>query len=166
MNRRATVTVGVILILMGLVFLARQIFPGILGFFEWPFIIIGIGVIFILAAILSGLGGLAIPGTIIAGIGGILYAQNHFIGWASWSYMWALIIGFVGLGNIISGLIEGQIRSAMSGGLTLIIISTVLFFFFGGSFGLDPEFVKYWPILLIALGLIILINIIFKKKRR
>jgi len=166
MNKRASITGGVILILLGLFFLAREIFPDVFGVFEWPFIVIGVGVVFILAAILSGQGGLAIPGTIIGGIGGILYAQSNLIGFNSWSYMWALIPGLVGLGIILSGIIDGHIRGALSAGLTLILISLVLFFIFGGSFGLDPELVKYWPVILIALGVITIIRLFIKGKRR
>lgn len=166
MNKRASITGGVILILLGLFFLAKEIFPDVFGVFEWPFIVIGVGLVFILAAILSGLGGLAIPGTIIGGIGGILYVQSNLLGFSSWSYMWALIPGFVGLGIIISGIIDGHIRGALGGGLTLILISLVLFFIFGGSFGLDPELVKYWPVILIALGVITIFRLFFKGKPR
>ncbi len=163
MNRRASVTSGVILIILGIFFLAREIFPELLGFFEWPFFIVGLGVIFILAAILSNRGGLAIPGAILTGIGGILYAQNSFLGFSSWQFMWALIPGFVGIGILISGIIDGHLRRSLGGGFSLILISLVMFFVFGGNFGLDPEFVKYWPVILIAFGLIIVISEFAKK---
>lgn len=166
MNRRATVVSGIILILLGLLFLAGQFFPDLVGFFEWPFSIIGVGLIFLLAAILSGRGGLAIPGMIIGGIGGILYLQNVSNAWASWSYMWALIPGFVGLGIILSGLINRHFRSALGSGFSLIMISLVMFFIFGGSFGLDPQLLQYWPMLLIAFGLMLILNIIFPRKRK
>ena len=166
MNRRSIIASGLILILLGIFFLVKEIFPQFFGFFEWPFSIIGLGVIFILAAILSVRGGLAVPGSILTGIGGILYAQNNFIGYSSWSYMWALIPGFVGIGILISGLIDGNIRHALGGGFSMILISLVMFFVFGGSFGLDPEFVKYWPIILLAFGAIIIINNLAKIKRK
>ncbi len=166
MNKRSIIISGLILILLGIFFLAKEIFPQAFGFFEWPFSIIGIGIIFILAAILSVRGGLAVPGSILVGIGGILYAQNHFVGYSSWAYMWALIPGFVGIGILISGLIDGTLRHALGGGFSLIIISLVMFFVFGGSFGLDPEFVKYWPIILLAFGLIIIISNLAKIKRK
>jgi len=165
MNRRATIVSGVILILLGLLFLAGQFFPGLVGFLEWPYSVIGVGLIFLLAAILSGRGGLAIPGMIISGIGGILYLQNATNTWASWSYMWALIPGFVGLGTILSGLINGHFRSSLGSGFSLIMISLVLFFIFGGSFGLDPQIVRYWPLLLIAFGLMLILKLIFPRKQ-
>jgi hypothetical protein len=72
----------------------------------------------------------------------------------------------VGLGIIISGIIDGHIRGALGAGLTLILISLVLFFIFGGSFGLDPELVKYWPVILIALGVITILRLFIRGKRR
>ena len=50
--------------------------------------------------------------------------------------------------------------------LICVTISLVMFFIFGGNFGLDPEFIKYWPVILIALGVIIVISLFFKGKRR
>lgn len=164
MNKRATIASGIFLILLGIFFLTREVFPDLFGFFEWPFILIGLGLIFIIGAIVSGQSGLAIPGSIISGIGGILYVQHTSLGFASWAYMWALIPAIVGIGIIISGLIDGHLRSALNPGLTLILIGLVMFFGFGGSFGLDPEIVKYWPVLLIAIGAIKILSIIFRKK--
>ena len=168
MNRRAGITGGVILILIGLLFLAREIIsewvPEYLQYWDWPVIIIGIGALFIIWAILSGIGGLAVPGSIIAGIGGILYFQNMFGDWRSWAYVWGLIPGFVGIGVIISGIIDRNYKEAFSGGVTLIMISAILFFAFGTSFGLRPEITRYWPVLLVLLGVIALFRALFSKK--
>lgn len=159
-NQKRGIAGGVVLILLGLLFLASELFPQSFAFWDWPFIIIGLGGIFLLWSILSGIGGLAVPGTILAGIGGILYYQNLTGDWQSWSYIWALIPGFVGLGVIISGIIDGNIREAFTGGLTLLVISAVLFFAFGSAFGLENDLAQYWPVLLIVLGLISLIRVV------
>ena len=165
MNRRTTIAAGGLLILFGIIELVHNFLPDTFAFFTWPVSIIGIGVVFILAAILSGLGGLAIPAAIVGGIGGILYYQNMSGDFGSWSYMWALIPGFVGLGVILSGLIEGRLRSSLFGGLILMAISLAMFFIFGGTFGMSEEFVKYWPLTLIALGVIIMLSQILKRKQ-
>jgi len=164
-NRRKGIVGGIILILLGLLFLASELFPQTFDFWEWPFIIVGLGGIFLLWAILAGTGGLAVPGAILAGIGGIFYYQNLTGDWASWTYIWALIPGFVGLGVIISGIIDGNYKEAFTGGLTLLAISGILFFAFGSAFGLEHDLVQYWPVLLILLGVIALIRVIFPGKK-
>lgn len=164
-NRRNRYVGGIILILLGLFFLARELFPNIFSFWDWPFILIGLGGVFLLWAILSGTGGLAVPGTVLAGIGGIFYYQTLSGDWESWSYVWALIPGFVGLGVIISGIIDRSFMKAITGGLTLLVISGALFFAVGSAFGLEHDLIKYWPVLLIALGLITIIRMVFSRSK-
>ncbi|HEY9122586.1 MAG TPA: hypothetical protein VIM80_06285 [Brevefilum sp.] len=166
MNRRASVVSGFFLILLGILFLIREIAPQYFQFWDWPFIIIGLGLLFIIWAIASGTGGLAVPGSILAGLGGIFYYQNMTGDWESWTYIWALIPGFVGLGIIISSLIDRNFKQSISAGLILILISAIMLFSFGAAFGLDPEFTKYWPALLIALGLISLVRALVAGSKR
>ena len=166
MNRRTGIVGGIILILLGVLFLASEIYPQMFEFWEWPFIIIGLGGIFLVWAILSGAGGLAVPGAILAGIGGILYYQNLTSDWESWAYIWALIPGFVGVGIIIGGFIDRNIKDGFSSGVVLLLISAILFFAFGSAFGLEPSITKYWPALLILLGIVSLIRAVLSGKRR
>jgi hypothetical protein len=161
MKRKTSIVGGIILILLGLLFLASELLPEYFQFWDWPFIIIGLGVVFFIWAIISGTGGLAVPGAILSGIGGIFYYQNMSGDWASWSFIWALIPAFVGIGVIIGGIIDRNYKEAISGGLTLIIISAILFFAFGSFLGLDSDLTQYWPVLLIALGLISLVRALF-----
>lgn len=166
MNRRASVVSGIFLILIGLLFLLREIAPQYFNFWDWPFIIIGLGFVFLVWAILSGAGGLAVPGAILAGIGGIFYYQNMTGDWGSWSYIWSLIPGFVGIGIIISGIIEGNFKEGISSGLVLLLISAILLFVFGSAFGLSGGITQYWPVLLIGLGLISLVKAIIAANKR
>ena len=166
MNRKNGIIGGIILILLGVILLAREIAPQYFEFWDWPFIIIGLGGVFLLWAIISGTGGLAVPGSILAGIGGILYYQSQTGDWASWAYIWALIPGFVGIGVIISGIIDRNYKEAFSGGLIFLLISGILFFVFGQAFGLQPEITKYWPALLIVLGVIALVRALFSSRRK
>ena len=166
MKRKNSMIDGIILILLGVLFLAREIAPQYFQYWDWPFIIIGLGVVFLLWAILSGTGGLAVPGAILAGIGGIFYYQNLTNDWQSWAFIWALIPGFVGLGIIIGGIIDQNYKESFSGGLIMILISGMLFFAFGSAFGLEPEITKYWPALLILLGLIALVRALFSSKHK
>ncbi|MBM4428613.1 MAG: hypothetical protein FJ031_15445, partial [Chloroflexi bacterium] len=106
---RSQLALGVLLILLGAWFLLDRTVPAFHGFFEqyteWPInlLLIG-GVIFILGLVL-GSPGLSVPAAIVAGIGGIFYYQETTGNYESWSYMWALIPGFVGLGSVLAGLL-------------------------------------------------------------
>ena len=164
-NRRASIFGGIILILLGVFFLAKQFYPDIFGFWDWPFIIIGLGVFFLLWALIAGTGGLAVPASILTGLGSIFYFQNATGNWESWSYIWALIPGFVGVGVLLSGLIDRKFKASLDGGFTLIVISAILFLIFGTAFGMDNNLVQYWPVLLILLGLISLGRVIFRRKK-
>lgn len=166
MQRKSGIVGGIILILLGLLFLASELFPDTFSFWEWPFIIILIGLVFLLWAIFSGIGGLAIPGSILTGIGGILYYQNAYNDWESWSYVWALIPGFVGLGIMLSGIIDRDFKHRFFNGLSLLIISAILFFAFGSFFGLAPEITMYWPVLLVVLGLVSLIRSLSSNRKK
>ena len=161
-SRRSSLTLGIILILLGAFFLTFQLFPGLSQWINWstswPLMIVGIGLVFLVSAITSGASGLAIPGTIISGIGGLLWWQALTDKWDSWAYTWALIPGFVGVGIILAGLLSGKIRGAITGGGWLIMISLIMFFLFGSFLGGMEFFGAYWPILLIILGLFVLIR--------
>jgi hypothetical protein len=161
-NRRGLVT-GLILILLGGFFLAAQLMPHIFGYISWPFIVIGVGGAFLLAALLTRVGGLAVPGCVIGGIGGILYYQATTNDWASWSYVWTLIPGFVGVGVILAGLLSRDRPRFDTGGLILLAISAMGFMIFGGVFGLAFDVSTLWPIFLIGIGFIVLISAIFRK---
>lgn len=141
---------GIVLILIGIIFIVRLWMPEWMEF-SWPFYIIGTGLLFILAAVLSGVGSLAIPGCIVFGIGCIIYVQNMSQDWSSWTYAWTLIPGFVGVGIILSSLLSPGHRLDHSGWF-LILISLLGFIIFGGISIFDRGVVKYWPILLIIVG--------------
>ncbi len=165
MNRKSAIAGGIVLILLGLLFLASEVFPGVFSFWSWPFILVAIGLMFLIWAILSGNGGLAVPGMILSGLGGIFYYQTTSNNWTSWSYIWALIPGFVGLGVLLSGIIDRKFKRSVSGGLTLILISAILFFAFGSAFGLQHSITMYWPVMLVALGVVALIKALTSKKK-
>ena len=165
MRKKSGFVGGIILILLGLLFLANEIFPGVFSFWEWPFIIILVGLVFLLWAVIGGVGGLAIPGSILSGIGGILYYQHLYNAWDSWSFVWALIPGFVGIGVMLSGLIDRNFKGSFFNGLSLLVISAIMFFAFGSFFGLAPNITKFWPVLLVLLGLISLVKALVKNNK-
>ena len=163
MNRhgRSQLALGVILILFGVWFLVDRSIPEFHALFsrysEFPFnlVLIG-GVIFILALVL-GQPGLSVPAAIVAGIGGIFYYQKTYDDPSSWSYMWTLILGFIGVGTILAGLLGDNTVYNIKRGLNLMVISAVLFLVFSSFFGGWELLGNYGPaILLILLGLWVL----------
>ena len=169
MNRktRSNLAVGVMLILAGGWFLALQIMPDLSDWFwtifDWPFVIIGVGVLLLIFGLLAGTPGLAVPATIVAGIGGILAYKNATGNWESWAYIWTLIPGFVGVGIMLSSLLGDGGREGFRSGLTLLFISAIMFLIFSSMMGANP-LGAWWPILLILLGLWLLIQPLFRRK--
>jgi LiaI-LiaF-like transmembrane region len=167
-NRRGGLVGGLLLILLGGAFLAAQLIPGSRSWFNaedsWPLIVIGIGVLLVVLAIALRTSPLAIPGCIVAGIGCMLYYQNATGNWGSWAYAWTLIPAFVGLGVLVSGLLEGQPMRSLTTGVWMILISLVAFVIFGSFLGMG-RFSAYWPLLLVLGGLLILGQAILGRRR-
>lgn len=161
-SRRSSVALGLILVLLGILFLAVQMIPGLQELLNakmnWPLIIVGIGVLFLLFAILSGTPGMAVAACIIGGIGLLLYWQNATDNWESWAYAWTLIPGFVGVGVIVNGLLGHDTRSSLLGGAWMIVISFVLFAVFASFLGGPTILGQFWPLLIIALGVLLLVR--------
>jgi hypothetical protein len=163
-QRRSSLAGGLVLVLLGALFLAVQWVPGLQLWFSWPLIIIGIGVLLLIVGLLTGVPAMAIPACIVGGIGGLLYWQNATGNWESWAYAWTLIPGFVGVGMVLSGLLGGDIRQTVRGGGWLILISLVLFAVFASFFGALGLVGRYWPVLLIGLGLLVLAQSLFRSR--
>jgi hypothetical protein len=158
---RTQLALGVILILLGAWFLLDQTMPAFHKIFsqytQWPvnMLLIG-GAIFIVGLVL-GQPGLAVPASIVAGIGGIFYSQDMTGDASSWSYMWTLIPGFVGVGTVLQGLLGESARHNIRRGLNLMVVSAVLFLVFSSFLGNSKVLGDYGaPILLILLGVYVL----------
>jgi len=126
-------------------------------------IIIAVGAGLFLLGLLLRAPGMSIPACIVAGIGGILYYQWRTGEWGSWSYMWALIPGFVGLGILVGSLLGAKDMKATDG-LRQMVISLVLFLVFGAFFGAFRGLGQYWPLLLIGAGVILIILYLVPKR--
>ncbi len=165
---RANMVLGILLILVGGIFLIGQFFPGLLDWiqieFSWPLLIIGGGLLLLVFGLLAGETGMAVPAAIVGGIGCLLYYQNSTGNWSSWAYAWTLIPGFVGVGVLLDGLLSGKFRQALGGGGTLIVISAVMFVIFGSFLGGPVSLGLYWPVLLIVIGLWILVSALFRRR--
>lgn len=162
-QNRSTLFVGILLILIGVWLVVSRQIPEVREWldesFVWPMWTIGAGLLIFLIGLITGNPGMSIPAAIVAGIGGILYYQNANDDFASWSYMWTLIPGFVGVGTILAGLLGEHTRPNLARGLNLIVISAVMFLVFATLFGgigiLGPNGAA---IALIVLGVYILLR--------
>ncbi|HMK08716.1 MAG TPA: hypothetical protein VK449_06750 [Anaerolineales bacterium] len=159
---RSAAVGGALLILLGALLLLAQINPdwrGWLGLqWSWPLIVVAVGAGLFLMGLLTGTPSMAIPACVVAGIGGILYWQNLTGNWLSWTYAWALIPGFVGVGMILQALLGEGGWSQAGKGFESILVSLVLFAIFGSIFGGLPNLGPFWPALLILVGVVQLVR--------
>jgi hypothetical protein len=167
---RTQLALGVILILLGAWFIAQRTFPEVAAFAarfsDWPFTVIGVGVLLLLLGLILGAPGLAVPAAIVSGIGGILYYQDLTGNWESWSYMWTMIPGFVGVGVLLQGLLGEDTRRNLRHGLNLMVVSAVLFLVFSAFLGGWTLLGNFGPaILLILLGLWVLGSGLYRSMR-
>ena len=165
---RSQLILGIILVLVGAWFFAKQSVPSLAEFadqyFEWPYTLMWIGALILFIGLLSGNPGAAIPAIIVAGIGGIFYYNDAYGGGQEdWAFMWALIPGFVGAGSIVAGLLGDNARQNLKHGFNMLVISAVLFLVFASIFGGLDMLGEYGPaILLIGLGLWLLLRSLWK----
>lgn len=162
-----TMTGGVLLIGLGVLFLLGSFFRRSGVDFVWPGFIVLIGLGFFAAMILGGpsLGGLAVPGAMLVILGLIFEFQTLFDAWASWAYAWALFAPTgVGAGLLIHSWWSNKPELKRSG-YTLVGIGLTLFVAFGVFFelviGLSGLFRPGTPllgVLLIALGAFLLVG--------
>jgi len=170
MKNRGSLALGIVLILLGALFIADQQFPMLRQwtelFMEWPLNIVAVGALMLLVGLLIGAPGLAVPAAVVAGVGAILYFQEITGDSTVWSYMWALIPGFAGLGAVVSGLLTRDMGQARSG-LNMVFISAVLFVIFAAIFGKLAILGPYGPaILLIAVGVWVLVRSFLRGRNR
>ncbi|MCP5096520.1 MAG: hypothetical protein GY943_13285 [Chloroflexi bacterium] len=161
MQKRSSISAGLIMILIGGIFLIANLFPDLIEGIDlankWPFIVVAIGLLLLVGALL-GNPSLAIQGSITTGIGFILYYQNLTGNWASWAYVWALIPGFAGIGTILMNVLDKRKRTVFKDGFKLIGISLVLFLIFGAFFNGLGNIGQLWPVFLIGAGAWMLFN--------
>jgi len=156
MKNRSQLALGLILVLLGAWFIAQRQVPAldhwVNTYMTWPMSLVAIGGAILLIGLLVGAPGMAIPAAIVSGIGGILVYQNLSKDFTSWSFMWALIPGFVGVGTILAGMLSNNRHQARSG-LNLIVTSALLFVIFAAIFGHLSILGAYGPaVLLILVG--------------
>lgn len=156
---------AVVLIGLGVLFLAEQVFQFDIFGFGWPLFIFVPGFAFLYFAFRgdSNAAGLAVPGAIVTGTGAILLYQNTTGHWESWAYAWALYPVFLGLGLTFVGertnnqstakVGRGFVRWGGLGFIALWALFEVVIFGAGGLFAN-----LLLPLLLVGAGLFLLLR--------
>jgi hypothetical protein len=153
---------GFFFILVGLYIFLYQVNPMIRAmsskYLEWPFFLAAIGVLLFLIGLLSGVPAMAVPAAILVGLTSIFYYQGQTGDYFSWTYMWTLIPGFAGVGQIVAG-ITGKGWRSIREGFDALLTSAVLFVVFSWMFGGIALLGPYGPaIVLIAAGFYIILR--------
>lgn len=168
---------GMILVIIGAVFLVGRVVDVSLGAVTWPLWIVVPGVAMLVGSFFipprGGLG-LAIPGAIVTMVGLVLWAQATWGLYATWAYAWALVAPTaVGLGMLLYGLVhrDGEL---VADGLRTTLVGLGLFLgfalFFEGVIGLSGSPIgaleEILPYAVIVLGAVMVVASLFTGGRR
>ena len=168
-RQRTGLAGGILLIVLGACLLFVRMSPDFQALLPqnlgWPLILVGVGALLLVIGLISGNAAMAVPACIVAGIGLILNYQVATGDWGSWLYLWALIPGFAGLGTVLAGILGMNPSRSIPDGLWTMVVSLALFLVFSSIFGGPVPAGPYWPVLLIALGLLGLIRNVFFPQR-
>lgn len=163
---------GIVLVVIGVVFLLIRVVDVTIGSGSWPLWIIVPGLAMVAGSLAipprGGLG-LAVPGTIIAIVGGILWVQDAYGLYATWAYAWALVAPTgPGLAMLVYGLVRGD-RELAADGFRTLLVGIGLFlgfaFFFEGVIGLSGHRIanldEVLPYVVIGFGVLLVVSSLF-----
>lgn len=170
--RYSNLSLGVVLMILGGLFLLGQLLDIDIGHFVWPFFIIMPGLLlFVIALVIRGSAGgwLSAVGSIVFMTGTLLLYQNTFNHFASWAYAWALVVPTsIGLGKMVYGMLEGDQPAVQAGsrlakiGGAIFLVGAIFFELIIGisGFGLGSRGLGSiaWTILLIGLGIFFIVR--------
>ena len=166
MRNRTSLALGIMLVAVGAWFLLEKQVPNLHQmteiYLKFPNYFYAIGAGLFVLGLLVGAPGLSVPAAIVAGIGGILGYQVAANDYSSWSYLWSLIPGFAGVGEIVYGLLDSKqdkVRSGANG----LFASAILFVIFAAMFGKLSILGPYGPAALLILAGIVIIFRGYKK---
>lgn len=163
----SNLTLGLVLVAVGAILFAGQLLGIGIGDIGWPFYVIAVGAILLVAGlVMAQTDGLIIGGTVVTTVGLVLLYQDRTGHWESWAYAWALVGPTAGgLGTVLWGTRRGKASTvragiwAMLGGLAMFGIG---FLFFEGIIGISGERLALppWllPVAVIAVGVVILVR--------
>ncbi len=159
---------GIVLVVVGALFLALRVADISLGSRSWPLWIIVPGLAMLLGSLAipprSGLG-LAVPGAILATAGAILWVQEAYGLYGTWAYAWTLVVPTApGVAMLLYGGVRGD-RDLAADGLRATLTGIGLFLgfglFFEGVIGISGHRIEnldqVLPYAAIGLGLLLMV---------
>jgi hypothetical protein len=167
---------GVLLMMLGALFLVVQAVGFDLGRFAWPFFLIvpGLAVLGAGLAIGGSAGERITPlGAAVTTVGVILLYQNTADHFESWAYAWALVFPTsTGLGQMIYGSLKGSKEMVATGGrsaligATLFLVGALFFELVVGISGLGIGIGRLgWPLGLVIVGMLMLVGGFLYRRR-
>jgi len=168
-SRTIVMLAGLLLIVLGVLFLIGQMINVDVERLAWPFFVIAPGIlVFLFALGREDQAGerLAVVGSAVAMVGTILLFQNVFDYFQSWAYAWALVFPTsVGVGQIIYGSIKNRADTSATGrqravvGIIIFLVLAVFFEFVIGFGGRGIGLGGFgWPVVLIVVGAVLLVG--------
>jgi len=145
-SNAGSLVLGVILVIVGTLFLVREFTGPNFWHWAWPLIVVAAGGLLFAGLFAGGkpVSGLAIPASIVTTTGLILLFQNTFHLWQTWAYAWALVVPTsVGLGIWVMGWLEGKPRP-QEVGRRMAEIGFVIFLGFAAFFELIVNLSGLW----------------------
>ncbi len=173
MNKRFSMLLGVVLMLMGgLLLMSNLVLPmfGIRSWYWgvwrlWPMLVIGVGLLFVLTPLLvrgkRGLGGLFILGMPTLVTGGILLFTSVFDVWGAWEWLWPLEVLAVAVGFLFASLYVRNVWLLIP---AIIAGANGLLMQFCALTGWWSVWAVLWTIEPLAVGLALLV--VYTRKRR
>ena len=135
---------GVLLIVLGGVFLIAQQTGFDIGDIRWPFWVIVPGLVLLVAGMLvPGGSGMLIGGSVVTTVGLVLLYQDATDHWESWAYAWALVgPAASGVGSLLAGLRTGNssmVRAGATGAMVGLGIFAAGYLFFEGILNISGQ---------------------------
>jgi hypothetical protein len=165
---------GVLLVVVGGLFLVAQQTGFDLGDIRWPFWIIVPGLVLLAAGLLvPGGSGMLIGGSVVTTVGLVLLYQDATDHWESWAYAWALVgPAASGIGTLLAGLRTGNgsmVRAGATGAMVGLGLFAVGYLFFEGILNISGRQLPLpgWvvPAVVIGLGVALVLRGVVERRR-
>ncbi len=145
------IALGVVLLARNLGYLPAGAVPAILAW--WPAILLAAGVVLLWRGIAAQNGEGIVPGTVLAAYGALfLLVPLHRLAWGDLGRYWGVFPGAVGLGFLLRyALVRPRTSQPLVPAVVLLLVGALGLF--GGLAGLSW---RYWPTILVAIGVILL----------